>query len=198
MDVFKIAAKLFVVGDPIAHDQFIPIFHHWIQAQSVEGHLLIDVADYAHVVAGPGTVLISSQANFHMDRGENRLGLSYWRKLPLAGPFPDRLRAVLSELFKAAEKLQAEPELQGRLTFATNELLIRLNDRLLAPNNMQTMAAVRPAVEALMRQIYGGSAVTVESNPQPQALFELRIKSSQSPPLMEMLDRLGAAPAPSR
>jgi len=198
MDVFKIAAKLFVIGDPLVHDQVIPIFHHWIQSQSVEGHLLIDVADYAHVVAGPGTVLISSQANFHVDRGENRLGLSYWRKLPLPGTFLERVWAVLAELFKAADKLQAEPELQGRLSFATNELLIRLNDRLLAPNNMQTMAAVRPAVEALMRQIYGGSSVTVESKPQPDALFELRIKSSQSPPLTAMLDRLDAAPAPSR
>jgi hypothetical protein len=198
MDVFKIAAKLFVVGDPVAHEQFIPIFHHWIQAQSVEGHLLIDVADYAHVVGGPGTVLISSEANFHMDRGENRLGLLYSRKLPLPGTFTDRLRSVLFELFKAAAKLQAEPELQGRLGFSTGELLIRLNDRLLAPNNTETLAAVKPSVEALMGQIYPGGAITLESKPSSEKLFEMRIKSPQSPPLTDLLDRLGAVAAPSR
>ena len=148
MDVFKIAAKLFVTDDSFPHDRFIPIFHRWIQSQSVEGHLLIDVADYAHVAAGPGTVLVSSQANFHMDRNENRLGLSYWRKLPLPGTFGERLAAVLAETIKAAIKLEAEPSLEGKLKFKTDEILIRLNDRLLAPNNPQTLAAVKPAVAA--------------------------------------------------
>ena len=84
MDVFKIAVKIFAQSDSFAPSQFVPIFQHWIQNQSVEGHRLIDVADYGHVVGGPGTVLISSEANFYTDRGENKFGLLYSRKRPAA------------------------------------------------------------------------------------------------------------------
>src|SRR5258707_1083897 len=74
MDVFKINIKLFAESDNFGPTEFVPIFHHWIQNQSLPNHLLIDVADYAHVPAGPGTLIVASEANIHMDRGENRLG----------------------------------------------------------------------------------------------------------------------------
>jgi hypothetical protein len=64
MDVFKIAVKIFVAEDNFAADRFVPIFHRWIQNQAVEGHLLIDVADYAHVAGGPWVT-----HSFHMDLG---------------------------------------------------------------------------------------------------------------------------------
>jgi len=186
MDAFKIAVKLFATDDAFPRDQFIPIFHHWIQSQSVQGHLLIDVADYAHVAAGPGTVLVSSQANFHMDRGENRLGLCYWRKLPLPGTFAQRLSGVLAETIKAAMKLEAEPTLNGRLKFKTNEILIRLNDRLLAPNTPQTFAQIKEDLQTVGRNLFGGRAFTMKSHDSPQALFEVRLHCEQAPPIAEL------------
>jgi len=54
MDVYKIAVKVFARGGEIPSDQVIALFQRWIRDQSVPGHRLIDVADYAHVVAGPG------------------------------------------------------------------------------------------------------------------------------------------------
>src|SRR5258708_5659063 len=116
---YKINIKLFVESDTFGPTEFIPIFHHWIQNQSLKNHLLIDVADYAHVPAGPGTLVISSEANIHMDRAENRLGILYVRKLPIVGAdsFHDQLRGVLTETLEAAAKLEAEPELSGRLKF---------------------------------------------------------------------------------
>src|SRR5471032_3277875 len=99
MHPFKLTVKIFTDSDPFAPDEFIPIFHRWIQDQSLPNHLLIDVADYAHVPAGPGTLVVASEANIHMDRSENRLGLLYVRKQPLAGAntLHDQLRSVLSE-----------------------------------------------------------------------------------------------------
>src|SRR5437660_4592029 len=99
MDLHKINIKLFVESDTFAPTEFVPIFHRWIQAQSLDGHLLIDVADYAHVPAGPGTLVVAAEANIHMDRGENRLGLLYVRKQPIAGAttLQDTLRGVLAE-----------------------------------------------------------------------------------------------------
>ena len=38
------------------------------RTHAVPDHLLIDVADYAHVPNGPGTVLVAHEANIHIDR----------------------------------------------------------------------------------------------------------------------------------
>src|SRR3978361_1009213 len=112
MDLFKITIKLFTDTDTSAPAEFVPIFHHWIQNQSLPNHVLIDVADYAHVPAGPGTLVVASEANIHMDRGENRLGLLYVRKLPIAGAatLRERIRAVIAEAINAALTMQREPE----------------------------------------------------------------------------------------
>ncbi len=192
MDVYKIAVKIFAAGDDFASDQFLPIFQHWIQDQSVEGHRLIDVADYGHVAAGPGTVLVSSEANFYMDRGDNRLGILYSRKLPLPGPFGDRLRAVVAETFKAAAKLEREPRLDGKLKFKTDELLIRLNDRLLAPPSDITVSAVSPDVLALATLLYGEKPVMIDPKFSAETLVEFRLKAGHAPPLATLLGKIAS------
>src|SRR5215216_2280933 len=78
METHKIIVKFFVEdASRIRGEQFVPIFHSWIQQQAIPGHLLIDVADYQHVSGGPGTVLVAHEANFSMDGEEGRLGLLY-------------------------------------------------------------------------------------------------------------------------
>src|SRR5438067_7514075 len=99
MDSHKIAVKFFADVTPAPSGQndlhFVPIFHSWIQTQAVPDHLLIDVADYAHVHHGPGTVLIAREANFSTDNTDGRLGLMYARKQPAPGSFVDRVRQAL-------------------------------------------------------------------------------------------------------
>jgi hypothetical protein len=179
MDVFKIAVKVFASQDTLPPEQFVPIFHHWIQNQSVEGHRLIDVADYGHVVNGPGTVLVSSEANFYTDRAEGRLGILYSRKLPLPGSFQDRLRACIKEAVKAADRLERDPAVQGKLKFKTNEVLIRLNDRLLAPPSDATVAASKGDVEAVVTGLLGSGA-QIEAHFTSETLVEFRVKTSNA------------------
>ncbi|HEX4055097.1 MAG TPA: hypothetical protein VHX86_12605 [Tepidisphaeraceae bacterium] len=190
MDVQKISVKIFAASDSFAPDPFLPIFHRWIQSQSVEGHRLIDVADYGHVAAGPGTVLVSSEANFYMDRGDNRLGFLYSRKLPLPGSFGQRLRAIVAETFKAAVKLEQEPRLDGKLKFKTDELLIRLNDRLLAPPGDITVKAVGTDILSLAKLLYGEKPVTIDPKFSAETLVEFRLKASEAPPLATLLGEI--------
>ena len=188
MELYKIAVKVFASADTFAPDQFVPVFHHWIQNQSVQGHRLIDVADYGHVINGPGTVLVSSEANFYTDRAEGKLGLLYSRKLPLPGPFQDRLRAVIRETLKAASALEHEPILAGKLKFKTDEILIRLNDRLLAPPSEETVATAESDIEQAAQWLFGTGA-KIESHFTPITLVEFRLRSSQSLPLQALLGR---------
>ncbi len=194
MDTFKINIKLFAVADTFEPAEFVPIFHHWIQNESLPGHTLIDVADYAHVPAGPGSLVVASEANIHMDRGENRLGLLYVRKRPIesARTFAARLRAVLIEAMKAAIKMEEEPELQGRLKFRTDEISIRLNDRLAAPNAPETFNAIKPLVESAAKELFGGRPFTIENhNASPLELLDIRIRTSGNSSAAALLKQLG-------
>jgi hypothetical protein len=190
MEAFKIGIKLFAATDDFAHNTFVPIFHHWIQRQDFAGHMLIDVADYAHVIAGPGTVLVSFEANIHMERAENRLGLVYLRKMPLLGSFTERLAAVMKFTLQAAARMETEEELGGRLSFRTDEIVIRLNDRLLAPNTTETFAAVKDDLQAFGKRLFGEKPFTLEPHLSPQTLFEIRIKCPGAPGINAMLERL--------
>src|SRR5437763_2347144 len=104
MDSHKLSVKFFV-EDPSAlrPEEFVPVFHGWIQRHALADHLLIDVADYKHVPEGPGTVLVSHEANIYTDQGEGRLGLLYFRKQPFAGAatFAERLRATFRDALEA-------------------------------------------------------------------------------------------------
>ena len=56
------------------------------------GELLLDVADYRHVPAGPGVMLIGNEGDYSVDNTGDRLGIRYNRKAALDGDNQDRLR----------------------------------------------------------------------------------------------------------
>jgi hypothetical protein len=175
MEAFKISVKLFVEKDQFGPAEFVPVFHRWIQDKVLEDHLAIDVADYAHVPAGPGSLLVAHEANVHMDRVEDRLGLLYFRKTASPGTFADRLKAAILNAIKAAAKMEQEEGFAGRLKFRTDELQIRLNDRLNAPNTPQTFAAVKADLEAIANDLYGAGKGTVEYVISPKQVFTVKV-----------------------
>jgi len=195
MDAFKISVKLYVEEAGGAnHAQFVPIFHSWIQSHAVAEHTLIDVADYAQVHNGPGVVLIAHEANFYLDQLDGFLGFTYSRKQPAAGTFADRLRQAVAAAIAGAQRLQQEMNLK----FRSNEIAIKLNDRLLAPNTSQTFEQIRGDLEQLASQLWPGANVDIEHIPSELTLFEVRLRSDQSPYLPTLANRLESEPAPSR
>ena len=195
MQSHKLVVKLFADGaDALPLDAAVPVFHGWIQNHAVADHLLIDVADYAHVPNGPGTVLVAHEANFHFDR-ENGIGLMYVRKQPVAGAatFRSRLAAVVRAAVQAAVRLEGEPALAG-VRFRSNELMFRINDRLVAPNDEATYRAVAPDLQAFFSDLYQGD-LTFEHKHDALRLFEVRVKTAEAPNLTDLLARLEPAAA---
>ena len=120
----------------------IEIFHRWIQQSAVPG-LLIDVADYTHLIGGPRVVLVAHEGNYALDDADGRLGLVYTRKQPLDGPLPARLAAAAGMLVRAAARLEqdtASPA-DGGATFLGNEIAVVANDRLAAPRTAAAESA---------------------------------------------------------
>jgi hypothetical protein len=190
MDSSKLAFKLyFRPGTSIDVEAFVPVFHHWIQSRALHGHQLIDAADYSHVYQGPGTMLISHEANLHIDQENSRPSLMYVRKAPIAGSLQDRIRTVLGYTLQAASMLEAAPELTGNLKFKTDEIVFRINDRLNGPNTQGTFDAIKSDLEAVLKRASGG-AVTLSFTPHAEQLFEVNAKLSSAPTVTEMLQRV--------
>src|ERR1700682_2051227 len=124
-------------------EPLIPVFHDWIRDQVGEG-LLLDIADYRHVDAGPGVVLIGHEGNYSVDNTDNRLGVRYNRKATLEGSNQDRLKQAARAALTATQRLEADPRLDGNLRVSGQEFEIFFNDRLLAPNTDDTRKAAEP------------------------------------------------------
>ena len=198
MESHKLVVKLFADNaDHLASDAVIPVFHTWIQGQVLADHLLIDVADYAHVPGGPGTVLVAHEANIHLDR-EDGVGLLYIRKQPIAGAttFRERLAEVFRAALTAAERLQTDSDLLS-IRFRTGDIVFRINDRLVAPNTEATFAAVNGDLQSFLAELFG-SDVALEHKHDPQRLFEVRIKPTAKRSVSDLLVRLDSATAPAR
>ena len=190
MDSYKLAVKFFIQdASQLNVKDFVPVFHRWIQQRALAGHQLIDVADYSHVHEGPGTVLVSHEANLHADLGGGRLGLLYVRKQPLPGEFGDRLRATFEFCLRAAAMLEDDPTLAGRVRFGTGEAIFRIHDRLHAPNSTQTFAELRPQLESFLKSLYAAPAIELDHRADPLTLFEVGIRAPQSIPVASLLQR---------
>ncbi|HWP40475.1 MAG TPA: hypothetical protein VNL70_06070 [Tepidisphaeraceae bacterium] len=138
MESSKLSFKLFADGFDGPIEQFVPVFHSWIQTHAIPDHLLVDVADYAHVHQGPGIVLVAHEANYSFDLRGGRAGLTYQRKRPLPGSLSDRITAVFNATLAAAALLS------DRVKFRNDEIEFRVCDRLHAPNTAQTFESLRP------------------------------------------------------
>lgn len=202
MDSHKLIVKFFAQDSAsVALSEFVPVFHGFIQNHAIPDHLLIDVADYQHVHHGPGILLAAHEANFYTDMGEGRLGLLYQRKQLIAGApgLRDRLAQVATAALRACVRLEEEPALAGRVRFQTDEMVFRINDRLLAPNTPETFRDIQPNLRSFVSELYPGEQVALEPRHSPLTLFEVRIKAGRSVPAADLLARAeGLSLSPSR
>ena len=161
MEVQKINIKVFAAPNDVPLTDFIDIFHGWIQATDGRYH---DVADYSHMQAGPGIVLVADDANVSIDETGNRRGLLYSQKGKLSGSNLAKLNTVLRSALENCRRLEEEPALRGKLRFSGNEVEILVNDRLFAPNSGEAFEELRPEIDFLARRLYATANFTLLRN----------------------------------
>ena len=176
MELQKLAVKILVVEpNVIPLTDFIDVFHGWIQATDGAYH---DVADYSHMHAGPGIVLIANDANVSIDETENRRGLLFTQKGRLEGSNQEKLRTVLRTALANCRKLEEDPSLLGKLRFSMSGVLISVNDRGVAINERKSFENLKADVSAVAREFFGSSELEFGRNSDSRQRLNVRVNAA--------------------
>lgn len=189
MELQHVNVKVFVDGSEAALEPLVPVFHRWIQEKPLE-ELLLDVADYRHVFHGPGVMLIGHEANYSLDNTDGKLGVLYNRKTPLDGTNQDRLKQAARAALNALERLDAEPNLNGKFRFDGTHVQLVINDRFLAPNTPETRAAAEPELKKFYKTLFGANQYEALYEEDPRRRFGVTLRTSQPIPAEELLANL--------
>jgi hypothetical protein len=189
-DLHRIGIKVPCTDANFPVRELVPLFHRWIQTHAIPGHLLVDVADYDHVPEGPGILLVAHEGNLGMDLIGGSLGLLYYRKQPLDGDLPARLRACATVALQACRLLEQEQSLGGRLRFNAGVVELFANDRMRAPNEPATYKAFQPVLDGLLRTLYGDAKCTIAKPSDTRSRFGVTV-TGPTATVDQLLARLG-------
>jgi len=189
MSVGKIQAKVFLESPrDLDVAPLVPVFHEWIQKNAL-GELLVDVTEYGHVHHGPSLLLVGHESDYVVDFAEGRAGLVVNRKRATSENVEAAALDALRRVFAAARRLEGE-SLTPPLRFRGDELLLRVNDRLAAPNTRETFSSLEPALHAALRKVYPDTAFTMEHAGTSRELFSVRVTAKGAPGVAALLGRI--------
>jgi hypothetical protein len=192
MEIQHVNVKLFLEhAEELDLAPLIPVFHRWIQTQWAD-ELLLDVADYRHVHAGPGVVLIGHQGNYSVDCTGGRMGVRYNRKAPVAGNNQDCLAQATRSALTACQRLASEPELRGAFRFNGCELEVSVNDRRLAPNTPQTRSAADADLRPFLATLLAGAEYSTSYPNDPRDSFSIHVTASRTFDTTSLLNNLNS------
>jgi hypothetical protein len=191
MEAKRLDVKLFVQAGSLAEpSELVSVFHGFIQRSAITDQVIIDVADYSHVVDGPGVMLIGHEGQYGFEKQKGRTGLLFSQRRATVDGFKSALVYGLRHVLRMASLLEKDDALKGRLKWSGQELMLRINDRLLAPNTPETWKAVEPEVRAVLDALFAGAACSVEPSPQSPELFTLHVKAAAPASVDTLLARL--------
>lgn len=191
MDIQHVNVKLMIDHSaPVDLEPLIPVFHSWIQDRVCE-EILIDVADYRHVPAGPGIVLVGHEANYSVDNTDGRLGVRYNRKAPLEGSPQDRLEQAARAAILACQRLENDSRLEGKIRFGGRQWELFINDRMIAPSDEASRQAIDPEFRALFQRLFSDKPYSLEyKQGDPRRLLTVAVETADRFTPNELLKNL--------
>jgi len=179
----------------VSLDAFLKIFGRW-RTEKEHPAEWVDLADYAHMAAGPGIVLIGRRSSISFDLTPPGPGILYVARKGLTGSHAERIASAFAAGLKLTERLIGEKEFPGNIRLRPDAIEVRFLDRLQTPNNQETDSELRPALRQVLDALLGPNAYQL--SPQigsGQACgFSITLKNSE--PLDVLLGRLAHAVRP--
>ncbi len=193
----RLSVKFYFEELSVDAESFIPVFHRWIREDVVPNELLLDVADYKHILDGPAILLVGHEADYVIDFTDGKPGLLYVRKRDLGADLSNALDTTLSQALNGVKLTESDVELQGKLKLRTDGATIVLLDRLNYPNaasngdGVNTAASAEAQLSDSLAALFGADATVarVDNDAREPLTFELRAPSA--PDVDTLLSQLG-------
>ena len=183
MNPHRISVKLYL-EDPAAleAEAVVAPFHRYIREDAIGG-TPIDVARYAHVVNGPGIMIIGHELDYAIDYAEGRAGISVTRKREAGGTLAEQVRDLAGEAARLSLLLQGEDGIGDAGRVGTGEALVTILDRYEAPNDDETLVRVEPTLREAFEPLSECAAVEVSRVGAAREPFAARVAISTARPL---------------
>lgn len=159
-------------------------FHAWI-AECALPEILVDAADYRHMIQGPGIVLIGHESNYYFGEQRGQFGLSCFRKRAFAEhmhPLGDALARALRACELLQQSFCSSPDM-----FDTSTLDVSIADRRVTELPAFSMADFSSWVQQYLERVYecassvhvttGTGLPTVQAHCSPRPLHDLRARA---------------------
>lgn len=192
----RLSVKFFFEELSIDVESFIPVFHRWIRENVVPNELLLDVADYKHIVDGPAILLVGHEADYVVDVTDAKPGLMYVRKRDAGSDLSDALGTTLSQALNGVKLTESDVDLKGKLKLRTDAATIVLLDRLNYPNTANGDGTAATAAQTQLSDdlapLFGNDAILtrVDNDAREPLTFELLAPSA--PDVDALLSQLGS------
>lgn len=168
---WKIHLDETTVGDP--HDWF-KVFATWIPDSP---EVFVDVADYTHVEDGPVIFLSGHYECYSLDATGRRHGLLYERRQPAEGTNAEKLAGSLKTTLAHAAAVEGDKTFKTAPKFLAGDVKFIVNNRAVAPNTDETLAALKPELDALLSAVYGAGNYALEREPDARQRFIVHVKA---------------------
>jgi hypothetical protein len=171
--------QLTMASNPLANvprslSEYVGVFHDWIRHGKLD-ELLIDVASYEHVPAGPGILLVGHESDYSVSLEETRIVLMCRHKRDPREE-GDAFKRCLRRLLRAASLLEDEPTLSEPPSFPRNELHLVCNDRLQHRNEDATVQPLEPSIRRTLADVLAAECTSLERLGEPRERLMLRIQ----------------------
>lgn len=188
MDIQKINWRVYIdESSRVDPDDFFKAFNTWIPDSP---EVFVDVVDYKHVQDGPLVWLAGHHVDFALDGTGRRLSLLLSVKTPQEGGNEQKVAGALLKVLQACERLEAAPELGGKVRFKAGELDFLINDRAIAPNNEATDGVVRPVVKKVLDSVFGPSAYALERKEDTRQRYTLAVVAQTPKGIQDLISGL--------
>ncbi len=193
MNLQHIQIKIFASAPASLNlDPFLAIFARWRKEKDHPAQW-VDLADYAHMLRGPGVVLVGQLCNFSFDLAPPQPGILYYARKGLSGSPQERISSAFRSCFELSKRLVAEKEYPPSAPLQTDRIAIRFSDRLDIPNTTSTDKELRPPVVEVLNALFGPQGYELSPQSDPAECYGFFVKAKKAEPLNILLDRMASA-----
>ena len=195
----RLSIKFFFDDFSVDVESFIPVFHRWIREDVVPNELLLDVADYKHIMDGPAILLVGHEADYVIDLTDGKPGLLYVRKRDAGSDLSEALGTTLHQALNAAKLTENDVELKGKLKLRTDGAAIVLLDRLNYPNTAANgdgadshASAAQAQLSDNLAAVFGDDATVTRLANDAREPLTFKLDAPSAPDVDTLLNQLGS------